>query len=314
MTRSRLLVLAAALAGVAAVAYALPREAALSPDASAPAAEAPSAEDAPSPSAIALAPEALPSLTTLAPGFELGRLPLPTPSALGPGVVTYVRVDPSLVRLEVRAASLRDKTLRKASEWGQDPADAKAIAVINSSMFRDDWLSSLGRFVVGGKAQNKGWAEQQNSLFVADPLSPAGPRAALVNLGCADRDATVAAWHTQVQSIRMVGCSRENVWTQEPRSWSSALVGADAQGRILFLHTRAPYTMHDLVDMLLAGPLDLVALHYAEGGPEASLYVRGPGVERHEVGSYETGFVENDSNADEWDLPNVIVAIAMGPP
>lgn len=30
----------------------------------------------------------------------------------------------------------------------------------------------------------------------------------------------------------------------------------------------------------------------------------------HEVGSYETGFVENDSNADEWELPNVIVAVA----
>ncbi|GDX83033.1 hypothetical protein LBMAG42_48440 [Deltaproteobacteria bacterium] len=311
MSRSRLLFLAAAALAVGVAAFAVQPRAAEPPNPTTPEAETTAAGDAPSTPSIGPSPaEALPSLTTLAPGFELGRLALPTPSALGPGALTYVRVDPTLVRLEVRAASLRDKTLRKASEWGESPPDAKAIAVINSSMFKDDWLSSLGRFVVNGTAQNKGWAEQQNSLFVADPVSKAGPRAALVNLGCADRDATVAAWQTQVQSIRMVGCSRENVWAQEPRSWSSALVGADAQGRILFLHTRAPYTMHDLVDMLLAVPLDIVALHYAEGGPEASLYVRGPGVERHEVGSYETGFVENDQNADEWDLPNVIVAIA----
>ena len=68
--------------------------------------------------------------------------------------------------------------------------------------------------------------------------------------------------------------------------------------------------MHDLVDMLKATPLGLVALHYGEGGPEASLYVRGPNVELREVGSYETGFVENDNNAVEWELPNVLVAVA----
>jgi len=106
----------------------------------------------------------------------------------------------------------------------------------------------------------------------------------------------------------MLDCEGENVWAQEVRRWSSALVGADAQGRILFLHTRAPYTMHDLVDLLKSAPLDLVALHYAEGGPEASLYVRGPGVERTEVGSYETGFIEH--NDAEWELPNVIEAVA----
>ncbi len=251
-----------------------------------------------------------PSLATLAPGFELGTFPLPIPSRLGPGSVTFVRVDPAVVDLEVRAASLTDKRLRKASEWGHSPEKARAVAVINTSMFADDWLTSVGHLVVDGVAQNPRWAAQQNSLFVANPVGESGPRAAIVNLGCADRDAVVGAWKTQVQSIRMLGCGGENVWSQQARSWSSALVGADNQGRILFLHTRAPYTMHDLVDLLLATPLDLVALHYGEGGPEASLYVRGPNVELREVGSYETGFLENDNNALEWELPNVLVAVA----
>lgn len=276
--------------------------------------------DAPAPAAAVAAPALVPAapapppepafaVQTLAPGFELGRYALPTDSALGPGAVRFVRVDPARVELRVGAASLLDGKLRTASEWGST-AEGAAVAVVNGSMFADDWLTSIGRLRVKGRTQRTRWAAQQNSLFVTDPVEPGGPRAALLNLGCADREAASAAWTTEVQSIRMIGCDGKNVWAPEARRWSSALVGADRAGRLLFLHTRAPYSMHDLVDMLIASPLDLVALHYAEGGPEASLHVRGSGVLLREVGSYETGFVENDGNVEEWALPNVLIAVA----
>jgi hypothetical protein len=248
-------------------------------------------------------------VTELAPGFELGHYALPVESALGPGRVNFVRLDPARVELRVAAASLGDGQARAASAWAET-LEGEAVAVVNASMFREDILTSVGRLRVEGRVQNDAWAGQQKSLFVADPLVPRAPRAALLNLGCVDRTEASAAWATQVQSIRMVGCDRKNVWAPDTRAWSSALVGADGAGRLLFLHTRAPYPMHDLVAYLLAAPLDLVALHYGEGGPEASLFVRGPGVRLREVGSYETGFVENDGNVDEWPLPNVLIAVA----
>jgi hypothetical protein len=272
-----------------------------------PAIPEPAAEPASEPATDASSPPL--ALTTLAPGFELGSYRLPSASALGPGLVRFVRLDPARVSFQVGAASLVDGKLRTATEWG-NTVEGPAVAVINASMFADDWLTSIGRLRVRGKVQRAAWASQQNSLFVTDPAVPGGPGAAILNLGCTDRAEADAAWSTTVQSIRMVGCGGENVWAQEARSWSSALVGADREGRLLFLHTRAPYTMHDLVDQLLAAPLDLVALHYSEGGPEASLHVRAPGVLLQEVGSYETGFVENDGNAEEWPLPNVLIAVA----
>jgi hypothetical protein len=44
---------------------------------------------------------------------------------------------------------------------------------------------------------------------------------------------------------------------------------------------------------------------HAEGGPEASLSVRGA-VKLDLSGSFETGFVENDLNMRQWAIPNVL--------
>jgi hypothetical protein len=42
---------------------------------------------------------------------------------------------------------------------------------------------------------------------------------------------------------------------------------------------------------------------HLEGGPEASLSVHGGGVDIDMSGSFETGFVEQDSNRVQWRLP-----------
>ena len=43
---------------------------------------------------------------------------------------------------------------------------------------------------------------------------------------------------------------------------------------------------------------------------EASLSVHVSGADFDLSGSYETGFMENDSNQEQWSLPNVIAVIA----
>jgi hypothetical protein len=107
----------------------------------------------------------------------------------------------------------------------------------------------------------------------------------------------------------MVTCKRANAWKQQPRRWSTAAIGTDGKGRVLFIHCRTPYTVHDLIDRLLALPIDLRRAMYVEGGPEATLYVKAGKVERDFVGSFESGFLENDDNQAEWALPNVVLAI-----
>jgi hypothetical protein len=69
--------------------------------------------------------------------------------------------------------------------------------------------------------------------------------------------------------------------------------------------------MHELNDLLLHLPLDITQAMHLEGGPEASLSIHAGGVDLDLCGSYETGFEENDANAKQWPIPNVL-GVARG--
>jgi hypothetical protein len=104
----------------------------------------------------------------------------------------------------------------------------------------------------------------------------------------------------------MVSCDGRNVWTQQPKKWSTAAIGIDRQGRVLFIHVRSPYSTHDLIGILQELPLDLYNAMYTEGGPEAQLYLRTGGEEMQFVGSFETGVVDSDDNVKAWPVPNIV--------
>ncbi|MDP2316770.1 MAG: hypothetical protein Q8P41_28000 [Pseudomonadota bacterium] len=260
--------------------------------------DAPDAPDAPSES-----PPASP-WRTLLPGLDFAELDLPTASFLGDSRVRVVRVDPSVVRLDLQMASAEGGRPRPVSEWMDRTG---AVAAINPAMFREDYLSSVGVMVRGDHVNSDLWAPQQSSLLAFAPVSPTDRPFHLYNLGCEARADAEARYRTRIQSIRMLGCAGENLWSDQPKAWSVALVGEDGAGRALLLHVRSPYRMHDLVDQLRALPLDLRALHYGEGGPEAFLAVRTPALTQTWTGSYETGFNENDDATTTGDLPNVLV-------
>jgi hypothetical protein len=84
---------------------------------------------------------------------------------------------------------------------------------------------------------------------------------------------------------------------------------------VLFMHVRSPFSTHDLIEMLLELPIGLDRAMYAEGGPEAQLFVRAGGaagadagerVELELLGSFESGFHEADDVTVALPVPNVI--------
>jgi len=85
-----------------------------------------------------------------------------------------------------------------------------------------------------------------------------------------------------------------------------ACVGKDKQGNILFIHCRSPYSVHTFIDILLAAPLDIYNMMYLEGGAEASLYMNHNGFKIGQMGSYETGFIQDDNQRSFWKMPNII--------
>ncbi len=113
-------------------------------------------------------------------------------------------------------------------------------------------------------------------------------------------------YNSAVQNLRLVKRPGSNQWTQQTRKWSEAALGEDDAGRILFLFSRSPFSMHDLNQELLAAGIGLVAAQHLEGGPEAQIYVHAGSFELEMFGSYETSFKENDSNSIPWPVPNVL--------
>jgi murein DD-endopeptidase MepM/ murein hydrolase activator NlpD len=242
--------------------------------------------------------------TSLAPGLDLGRFPSPVPSFVGDSVITVVRVDPAAWSVEVLAASREHPgDALTAPEWAERHA---LTAVINAGMFGTDHSTATFALTDEGEVNNPALSPKAGSVLLAEPPSPKGPSARLLDLRCDDLDALRPQYGSLVQSYRLLDCAAHPTWGENGKVWSHALLGADGDGRLLLIHARSPWSTRQFTEILLDLPLDLRRLHYAEGGPEASLYLHHGDTVVAAVGSWETGFFERDDNRAAWPLPNVI--------
>ena len=197
-----------------------------------------------------------------------------------------------------------------AKEWC---ARAGLVAAINASMYQADHRTSVSLMKTRSHTNNPRLSKDR-AVLAFDRLDASVPEVAIVDRDCDDFETLRGRYGTLVQSIRMISCKGRNVWGQQPRRWSAAAIGRDAQGRVLFIHARSPYSTHELIDILMELPLGLERAMYAEGGPEAQLYVRSGGREHEWVGSSESGFREDDDNRAAWPVPNVIGIARRAPP
>jgi hypothetical protein len=216
---------------------------------------------------------------------------------LAPGV-EYAQIDSlRVVRIDSQKARLVPLSgpAQPARKW----LDSQGLlAVINAGMYEKDIATHTGYFQIGARVLNPVWRADYSSALVLD----ASGAAQLIDASSKPSADSV------IQSLRLIKSPGESVWTSaSAKKWSEAAIAADSSGRILFLLCRAPFSMHDLNAWLLSLPLGIVRAMHVEGGPEASLSVRGIG---DFEGSYETAFHENDDNKEQWPLPNVLGVIA----
>ncbi len=243
------------------------------------------------------------SWRSLEPGLDLGEYPSPRPSDRGDSIVRILRIDPARFDLRLMNASAPGQgRTRTAKEWC---TRAGLVAAINASMYQADHRTSVSLMRSAGHINNPRLSKDR-AILAFDRLDRSVPPVAIIDRECDDLDALGGRYGALVQSIRMVSCRGENVWSRQPRRWSAAAIGTDGQGRVLFVHVRSPYSTHDLIDVLMDLPLGLARALYAEGGPEAQLYVKSGGFENEWVGSYGSGVNEDDDNHAAWPVPNVI--------
>jgi len=238
---------------------------------------------------------------TLGAGLDVERWPIDaTPAAGGPACIDVVRADPARYALRVLTAT-NEAGPRSAPAWREA---FHVAAVINAGMFHPSG-KPVGLVISDHVAHSRD-NRKLGGFLAWDPVAPDDPPMIVAGRGCPgfDLDDLRARYQSIVQSYRLLGCTGEALRWQDPKQYSAAAIGLDRTGRIVLLHARAAVTMTELAAALARH--DLAGALFLEGGPEASLVARGPDGELARVGSYETGFVENDSNRTFWDLPNVI--------
>ena len=244
----------------------------------------------------------------LEPGLELGHFSSPVPSMLGDDLVTVLRVDPRVFSVEVIAASREHPGMSLSGpDW---VGEHDLVAVTNAGMFATDHSTATFGLVDQGHTNNGAMADKAGSALLLEPADTTLPSARLLDLRCEDLEAARPLDTSLVQSYRLLNCDGTPAWQASQKIWSHALVGMDHSGNILFIHARSPWSTRQFTEILLSLPLDLQRLHYAEGGPEATLHVAIGGRSLTLMGSYETGFNENDDNRHAWSVPNVIAVRA----
>ncbi|WP_242345998.1 phosphodiester glycosidase family protein [Anaeromyxobacter terrae] len=239
----------------------------------------------------------------LEPGLELGQFDGPAAEA-GARPIAIVRIDPARFELKLLNASAPGEgALRSARAWA---ARAGAVAAINASMYQQDYRTSVSLMRTRDHV-NQRRVSKDRSVLAFDPLARGAAPVRMIDRDCDDLETVARAYGTLVQSIRLVSCERKNVWEPSQRRFSAAAIGVDGKGRVLFIHARTPWPVYDLVNALLALPIDLRQAMYVEGGPEAQLYVRGGGSEHEWVGGFE--HLPQAENREPWPVPNVVAAV-----
>ena len=248
------------------------------------------------------APLAEGRFNSLETGLDFGTFVAPVQAGIGDGKVRILRIDPRNFKFVLLSSSEVAHTKpQTARQWCQT---RDCVAAINASMYQSNGLSVA--YMRDGANVRSSKVTSDKAALVFNPTDVHRPLVQVADLGKQRLADLKSGYGTLVQSIRMVSSDGRNVWAQSPKRYSTAAIGQDGQGRIMFIHARTPYSTHDLAGILLKLPIDLKRAMYVEGGPEAQLYVKAGQREFECIGSYETNFLENDANHSAWAVPNVI--------
>ena len=236
-------------------------------------------------------------------GLEVAEFLAPEPSDIGDSRITVVRIDPAEFTFDLFLAAEKGGRSRTIDQWCNE---FKLTAAINAGMFQADGLTNVGYMKHRGKILNGNLVKNYNAFLLMHPLQAGLVPVQIVDRTCVNPDSLLGSYGTAVQNLRMISCQGRNVGSKSQKRWSTVAAAQDKHGNILFLFSRSPFPVHTFINNLLRLPLDIGVTMYLEGGPEASLCVKTPDTLIVKYGSFETNFLESDSNASPWAIPNVI--------
>jgi len=217
--------------------------------------------------------------------------------------IIVLRIHPRYYSFKLLCASELGKTRLTPKEWCRK---YNLVAAINAGMYQKDGLTNVG-YMKNYSHLNNPWLNSTYKAVLAfNRLEVSVPEIQIIDLKCQDFETLRPKYQTFVQSIRMISCRQQNVWSKQDKRWSLAVLGVDKEGNVLFILSEAPYSGYDFNNVLLSLPLSIFNGTYLEGGPEASLYFSAAGIELEKAGIYGTSLDGSVVRSGAYPIPNVI--------
>lgn len=205
---------------------------------------------------------------TLAEGLMLGEFSPGWMSPVTDDHILVLKVDPTRYSFRLLSALEHGEKSRSTREWCEEFG---ILAAINAGMYRSN-LRSTGYMRNYGHVNNRAVNPAFGAFILFNPKSPALPPVRWVD---SRRDKEweryLKQYDSVVQNYRMISSGRKVNWPQQDKAHSTAALGMDKSGHVLFIFSRAPFTPYDFIDILLSLPIQIMEAMYLEGGDEASL-------------------------------------------
>ena len=239
-------------------------------------------------------------------GMDLQNLAAKNHGTSGDSHITIVRFDPELWELVFIGLNQTGETSGKtAHDWCKVQ---KLTAAINGGMFAEDNRKHVGYIRVKEHVYNSHINSYQ-SVMAFDPKKGKDvPQFRIFDLDVSGitMQSILNNYNSAVQNLRLIKKPGKNQWNIQNGEWSEAAIGEDKEGRILFIYSRSPLSMHDLNQELLTSGIGIIAAQHLEGGFEAQFYLNQGDVEINLFDIYDANSDEDNGNAEAQPIPNII--------
>jgi hypothetical protein len=242
-------------------------------------------------------------------GLYYAEVAMPLKSPIGDSRIHLIRIDPAKFNFRLLCATEHGFQKKKIQDWCEPRG---MLAAVNAGMFHgyNDIESYQGLTNTGYtrnyKHINNPALNSDKACICFNAKDSSMPAFQITDRSCQNFQAVMKSYNTVIQGIRLFDCNQKVVWQKDQKKWSMCLMLTDRQGFAYFAHCRSPYTVNSFCNQLKTLIPEINRGIYLEGGPESSLYLNTSAKKWALMGSYETGFWEDDSNHDLWPLANVV--------
>ena len=216
--------------------------------------------------------------------------------------ILVLKIDPQKYAFKLLSASEHDGTKMTLKQWVEKYG---LMAAFNAGMYQEDGITSVG-FMKNFKHVNNGRLNKNKAILAFNPVDPSVPEIQIIDRECQDFETLKGKYRTFVQSIRMVSCEQQNVWSPQPTAWSTLAIAMDESLKVLVIFSEHPYCVHDLIEALLSLPISIYNAMYLEGGPQASLYLSTKNVTIEKYGVLEGSPDSHNPLRVSWPIPNIL--------